>query len=95
MDEKKLPKKIAIHPDVMVQEVDDEMVLLHSGTEEYFSLDDVGSTMWKYLSELDTIDEVVVALIDAYDVDEQRLRRDLSILLTKLVEQDLVTVLQA
>ena len=91
MNENQLPKKVTINPNVMVQEVEDEAVLLHAGTEEYFSLDDVGTTMWKLLSEKSTVEDVVYALLDLFDVDENRVRQDLAMLIDQLDEKKLIT----
>ena len=54
MTKNKLPDKVLINPNVVAQDVDDEIVLLHMETEQYFSLDDVGTELWKLLTEKDT-----------------------------------------
>ncbi len=90
MNGDKLPVTVTINPNVITQDVEDEAVLLHMGTEEYFSLDDVGTVMWKLLNDLPLVEDVISALMTMYDVDESRLRQDLANLLEKLVHQKLI-----
>ena len=75
-----------------MQEVDDEIVLLHMGTENYFSLDDVGTQMWNLIQKFEAIDDVVKALLDVYDVAEETLINDLDNFLTALGERNLVMI---
>ena len=75
-----------------MQEVDDEIVLLHMGTENYFSLDDVGTQMWNLIQKFEAIDDVVKALLEVYDVAEETLINDLDNFLTALGERNLVMI---
>ena len=94
MNDVKLPKKVSAHPSVVVQEVEDELVLLHMETEQYFSLDDVGTAMYKHLVETTSVEEAVTALIKEYDATEAKIRYDLAQLIDKLVAAQLLTVLE-
>jgi hypothetical protein len=90
MKESSIPVKIAIHPDVITQEIEDELVLLHMGSEDYFSLDDVGTAMWKLLVAHGDLEQVIAILLDEYDVEEARVRDDLHKLVLQLLERKLV-----
>ena len=92
MTKNKLPEKVLINPYVVAQDVDDEIVLLHMETEQYFSLDDIGTKMWKLLTEKDTVQEVLQAMLSLYNVDETRLRNDLEKLISRLVEAKLISI---
>ncbi|TFG67347.1 MAG: PqqD family protein [Anaerolineales bacterium] len=52
---------------------------------------DVGTVMWKLLSEKTSVEATMTALMDIYAVDEARLRHDLAILIEKLVAEKLIT----
>ena len=42
--------RVAAAPDVLIQELAGEAVLLNLKTEQYFGLDDMGLRMWRLLS---------------------------------------------
>lgn len=75
---------------VLVKSLEDEAVLLHLETEQYFGLDAVASRMWTLLVTLPSIDAAYEALLDEYEVDPQRLRRDLERLVRQLLEHRLI-----
>ncbi len=81
---------IDISPEVIVQTVNDEMVILDMQSEEFFSLDDVGTDIWKYAADTKNLDATVSAIVSDYDVSEEQARRDVTILLEQLAEAGLV-----
>lgn len=87
-----LPKSVSISSEVLVQEVAGEVVLLDLRSERYFSLDDVGTQMWRLLAEHGDVATVCVRLLAAYDVDEATLRHDLGTLIGRLAAAGLVEV---
>jgi len=88
-----LNKKINFLDTVFAQEVDGEMVLLDINTENYFGLDDVGTSIWQAMQESETLQEVLNVLLEQYDVDEAVLKKDLLAFVGKLEESGLVTIL--
>lgn len=70
-------EQITVPDAVLHQQLGEETVILHLGTERYYGLDEVGSRAWQLLRQHRTVDPVVAALLDEYDVDEATLRRDL------------------
>jgi hypothetical protein len=84
--------RIAPTPEVMFRAVGEEAVLLHLKSEIYMGLDPVGARMWTLLTESESIENAYQALLGEYDVDGQRLRRDLEEFIGKLVENDLVSL---
>lgn len=83
---------ITINPDVVMQEVEDEIVLLHVRTEHYFSLDDVGTTMWSLIQTHRHAEDILTALLDIYDVSEEELAHDLDNFLKALEARDLISI---
>lgn len=87
-----LTQQIAIEPDVLVQELGGELVLLNLATEEYFGLDDVGNAMWAALKESASLQVAYDRLLDRYDVAPEQLKQDFFNLIEQFVEHDLVKI---
>ena len=85
-------QRVVIPPDVLVQELDGESVILNVATERYFGLDRVGTKMWAALTTQDSIEAAHASLIEAFDVDAGRLRQDLAALVTELVDHGLLEI---
>jgi hypothetical protein len=75
---------------VHARRFDDELVVLHLGVGEYFSLDPVGSTIWDQLAGGKTAEEAVAILLAEYDVDELTARTDVERLANELVAAGLL-----
>jgi hypothetical protein len=86
-----LPLRVTASRDVLHQEVNGQMVLLHLAAERYYSLNDVATRVWTLLvrSHLD-VEGTVRRLVAEYDVDEARARRDVAALLARLADAGLV-----
>jgi hypothetical protein len=85
-------QNITLAPDVLVQELSGESVLLNLKSEEYFGLDEVGSRMLSVLTDSASIQEASDRLLEEYEVDPEKLHQDLLELIEKMVAQGLVTV---
>ena len=60
------------------------MVLLDMNSENYFGLDEVGTDIWRAIEEKGVLQEVLEALLEAYDVEEEILKKDLINFVQKL-----------
>lgn len=87
-----MPRTLVISSEVIAQEVAGETVLLDMNSEQYFSLDTVGTRIWQMLGQSMDIAEIREQLLQEYDVSEQQLARDVDELIAVLLEQGLVTV---
>jgi Coenzyme PQQ synthesis protein D (PqqD) len=76
--------------DVIFESLQDEIVLLDMNSQQYFSLDDVGSDMWKLLLQHGDINTVTDCLCAEYDVDRATVRKDLEALIENLVGRGLL-----
>jgi hypothetical protein len=76
--------QINIGEDVLFQQLEDEVVLLNMSSQQYYSLNEVGSRMWELLMELHEPNAVVDRLHQIYDVDKDVLRADLDRLVADL-----------
>jgi len=87
-----LNKKVTFAETVFAQEVDGEMVLLDMESENYFGLDEVGTSIWQAMQENADLNEVLKSLLAQYDVGEEMLEHDLVVFVEKLQESGLVKV---
>src|SRR5207237_7913745 len=85
-------RRVSVPPDVLINEVGGESVLLNLKNERYYGLDEVGTRMWQVLTTSDSVDAALEILIAEYDVEPERLRRDLDELIDKLAAQGLLEV---
>ena len=88
----KLDQKVTFAETVFAQEVDGEMVLLDMESENYFGLDEVGTSIWQAMQENETLKEVLAVLLEQYEVEEEMLENDLFAFVGKLEESGLVKV---
>jgi len=80
----------AIRPDVIGEELDGKVILLNMATEQYFTLDEIGSRIWNLLKDGLTLDEVTAHMLQEFDVDADRLRADIDRLVLELEAVELI-----
>ena len=91
-----LNKKVTFADTVFAQEVDGEMVLLDMNSENYFGLDEVGTSIWQAIEKYEgDLQKVLSDLMEQYDVEDEILKKDLRSFVDKLVENGLVEVKEA
>lgn len=84
------PARVEQSDDVIYQALQDEIVLLNLKSQKYFGLDDVGSAIWKLLVEHGDVEAAADRLCGEYDVDRATLRKDLGVLIGRLLEAGLL-----
>jgi len=87
-----LNQTIALSPDVISQEVSGETVLLDLESENYFGLDEVGTRIWQLIKETNDLNVIFDTLMEEYEVTEERLQQDLTVLLTEIEGLGLITL---
>ena len=87
-----LNTRIVVSPEVLMQEISGESVLLDLKSESYFGLDEVGTRIWRLVERDGHLKAVHSALQAEYDVDAARLEYDLKELMGRLVDAGLVAV---
>lgn len=68
--------RVRLAKDVLMQKVGDDAILLNLNTENYFTLDEVGSRMINTLQESDSVKQAIQKLVEIYEVDETKLTSD-------------------
>ena len=76
--------------DVLVQELAGEAVLLDLDSANYFGLNEVGTRVWQILVEHGSPEKAVEILLDEYEVDEEILREDITMLVSGFLESGLM-----
>lgn len=76
---------------VVASELDGEAVLLNLTTEEYYSLNDVGTRMWELTDGQHTIGDIVETILSEYDAERDAVTADVLALFDELAEEGLIT----
>ena len=85
-----LQETITIPDTLFAQEVDEEIVILDTTSQEYFGLDEVGAVIWQHLSEHGSLHKAYNAMREEYEVDDEQLEADICRFVQELVDADLV-----
>ena len=85
-----LESRISVPSDVLFREVAGEAVILNLETGKYYGLDEIGTRMWTLLAEHGCLEPVYSALLEEYNVREERLQSDLLKLVDDLVAHGLL-----
>lgn len=84
--------KYQIPATVFIQEIDDEVILLDTESQEYFSLNGVGKNILDLISENLTHEEIVEELSQMYEADKPLIDSDLSNFIKALQEKGLIVI---
>ena len=89
----RLNHKIAVSPEILIEDVDGELALLHLQTEEYFTLNKTGARMVDLLVEVEGSVQAVYDRLQAqYEVEPQQLQRELLAYYGTLIDHGILTV---
>jgi hypothetical protein len=77
-------------PNILAQDVADELILLDVVGGGYFGLDKVGARIWRLLADGRSVADILETLLAEYEVDEPCARQDLLALLNDLSKRGLV-----
>ncbi len=85
-------RTVQVLPDVLSQEVSGETVLLDLNNENYFGLNEVGTRIWQLLQEQKNLEIIYNIMLDEYEVDTKRLRKDFDDIIKQLIDTRLITI---
>ena len=84
-------KNWKVSEEVLSSKIDEEVVLMSIEAGYYFTLDPIGSRIWKLLSEKPyTLEGLVQALLEEYEVDEATCRADVQAFIDEMSEKNLI-----
>lgn len=69
-----LPQHLEINASVIVSDLGDEIVLLDTAKEHYYSLNGVGRRFWQLVTKNPGVDAAVATLLSEFDTSEAQLR---------------------
>lgn len=81
---------LSVPEHVLARKVGGETVLLNLTSEQYYGLDGVGSRLWELIEEGMTFDEVIMTLVNEYDIDRETLMEDVQAVVSNLVRRGLL-----
>lgn len=76
--------------DLRLTELGEEGVVLHLGSREYFSVSETGLVILQALDQPRTIEELVAALMNRYEVAEEDARESVEAFLGHCLEEELL-----
>jgi hypothetical protein len=83
---------VARSDEPVTAEVDGTVVMMSLGRGKYFGLDAVGTRVWELLEQPRSIAGICEALLSEYDVDAATCERDVIELVSELLGEELVRV---
>ncbi|PLY04742.1 MAG: hypothetical protein C0625_15850 [Arcobacter sp.] len=87
-----LDSKVIIPDTLFLQKVDEETILLDTVSQEYFSLNEVGSVIWEILSDKKELTLVKDEILARYEIDESQVENDILKFVEALAEKKLITI---
>jgi hypothetical protein len=76
--------------DVVWQELDDEVVVFNRASSRYLRINASAVILWRRLEGGASLDDLVSALLDAFDIDESTARRDVEAFVAAVREHELL-----
>ncbi|NNK94002.1 MAG: PqqD family protein [Desulfobacterales bacterium] len=86
-----MKQKLIRNPKIVDRSLEDELILVNNEVDSIFNLNPIGSSVWSFLQEPRSLEEIINTLILAFpDMQERQIRTDTTNLINQLVEQELV-----
>ena len=83
---------VSIRPDVLSRTVNGEELILDLEDGKYFGLSEVGVFIWQAIKEPISLNHLIDAILQEYEVERAAAQEDLLQLLGELQEKGLVTI---
>ncbi len=85
-------ERIVASTDAISCDLEGEAVILHLSSESYFGLNAVGATIWEFIQQAHTVDEICTHLLAEYDVDLEQCQAEVRTLLEAMRDRGLVEI---
>ncbi|MEW9702282.1 PqqD family protein [Paenibacillus sp. SI8] len=83
--------KVYLNKDVIVHEEDEEIILVNMARNKFYSLDKMGTVIWKLIVESNEISKVIDKISNEFEVDRHIIETDLDELLNDLMKAEVIT----
>lgn len=77
-------------PDLIAAAMDGDLVMMSIERGQYYGLGGVGTRVWEMLENPSSVDQICVAIVEEYDVDEDVCRSDIQTYVEKLLDMGLL-----
>ena len=67
---------LARNPEIIANEIDDEIVMMSIEEGSYFGLNSIGSIIWQELEEAKSVESIISILLERFDVEEKTCREE-------------------
>ena len=78
------------HPEVVYTDLEEGAVLLHLDTKYYYSLNEVGRTIWRLLDSAESLEGLIQKVTAEYDIEEEHAQGSVPKFLQELEREQLV-----
>ena len=76
--------------DISYRVVDQEVIILNLKTGDYYSLNKVGTFIWRFLLNKADLDFLVDKVVDEFEIDKKVAIRDITTLLKELISEKMI-----
>ena len=73
-----------------VRTIGDGLVIMAPSGDTTHSLEDIGAFIWTQLDGQKTLQDVLAAILDSYDIDNDTAREDLASFITQMLDAGLI-----
>jgi len=80
---------------VVGSSLDDAMILSSMENEKFYGLNKVASRIWKILEESVTMEEVVVKMLDQFDIEKKACEQDVSAFFQEMIKAGIIVEVPA
>lgn len=77
-------------PKVIHETIDDEVVMIHFDSGNYYSLDNVGAQIWAFVESGSTVSEIIEAITHRYEGSRAVIENAVNQVISELQQEDLI-----
>jgi len=87
-----LNSTISHSEDMLATDLDSEIIIMHVDSGQYINLKDVGSDIWRQISEPKSVSDIINTLLSEYDVAAETCEKEVMAYLDELAGADLIKI---
>ena len=81
---------ISRNQDFYSSEVDDEAIMMNINNNSYYTLDNIGNTIWQMLETETSCEKICDKLVQQFDVTKEQCQKDTLTFLNQLLEHNAI-----
>ena len=83
-------KKLSRNIEIITNEIDDEILMMSIEDGKYYGLNAVGSEIWKMLDEPKSIEEIIPALMEIFEIDDETCRKESLDFIESMIKNNII-----